>query len=117
VPFLLLAILFFAFSLSLFTSIYQLRARDVRFIVGYVLGFWMYVTPVIYPVTQIPLRWRWLVWFNPMAPLVEEFKGAVFGWARPPAWALPLALVEILVAFAVGFWHFHAMESQTADNA
>jgi ABC-type polysaccharide/polyol phosphate export permease len=57
------------------------------------------------------------MWFNPMASLVEEFKDAVFGWPRPPAWALPLALVEILVAFAVGFWHFHAMESQTADKA
>ena len=116
-PFLVLATLFFAFSLSLVTSLYQVRARDVRFMMGYALGFWMYMTPIIYPVTQIPLKWRWLVWFNPMASLVEEFKDAVFGWPRPPAWALPLALVEILVVFAAGFWHFHAMESQTADKA
>jgi lipopolysaccharide transport system permease protein len=115
-PLLLLAILFLAFSLSLFTSVYQVRARDVRFLIGYALGFWMYITPIIYPATQIPLRWRWLMWFNPMAALVEEFKAAVFGWARPPAWALPLALAEIFVVFAAGFWHFHAMESQTADK-
>lgn len=115
-PFLLFAILFFAFSLALVTALYQVRARDVRFIIGYFLGFWMLVTPVIYPVTQIPIKWRWLVWFNPMAPLVEEFKDAIFGWPRPPAWALPLSLAEIALVFAVAFWHFHAMESHTADK-
>ena len=115
-PFLLLAILFFAFSLALATSLYQVRARDVRFIIGYFLGFWMYLTPVIYPVTLIPLQWRWLVWFNPMAPLVEEFRAAIFGWPRPPAWALPLALCEIAVVFTAAFWHFHVMESHTADK-
>jgi lipopolysaccharide transport system permease protein len=115
-PFLLLAILFFAFSLALVTSLYQVRARDVRFIVGYFLGFWVYLTPVIYPVTVIPLKWRWLVWFNPMAPLVEEFKDVVFGWPGPPLWAVPLSLLEIALVFAAAFWHFHAMESHTADK-
>ncbi len=113
---LLFVILFFAFSLSLVTALYQVRARDVRFFIGYALGFWMYLTPVIYPVTQIPIKWRWLVWFNPMAALVEEFKAAVFGWARPPSWALPLSLAEIAIVFALAFWHFHLMESQTADK-
>jgi lipopolysaccharide transport system permease protein len=116
VPFLLFTILFFAFSLALVTALYQVRARDVRFIIGYFLGFWMYLTPIIYPVTMVPLKWRWLIWFNPMAPLVEEFKGALFGWPRPPAWALPLALVEILIVFALAFWHFHVMEARTADK-
>jgi lipopolysaccharide transport system permease protein len=116
-PVLVVAILLLAFSLSLFTSVYQVRARDVRFMIGYILGFWMYLTPVIYPVTQIPMKWRWLVWFNPMAPLVEAFKSATFGWPGPPSWALSVSTIEILVVFAAGFWHFHAMESQTADQA
>jgi len=115
-PLVLATILFFAFSLALVTSLYQVRARDVRFIIGYILGFWMYLTPVIYPVTQIPEQWRWLVWFNPMAPLVEEFKSVVFGWPGPPPWALALTLAEIAVVFAAAFWHFHAMESHTADK-
>jgi lipopolysaccharide transport system permease protein len=115
-PLVLFVILFFAFSLALITALYQVRARDVRFIIGYFLGFWMYLTPVIYPVTQIPEKWRWLIWFNPMAPLVEQFKSAVFGWPGPPWWALPLSLLEIAAVFAAGFWHFHAMEAHTADK-
>ena len=115
-PLILAAILFFAFSLALVTSLYQVRARDVRFIIGYFLGFWMYLTPVIYPVTLVPAKWRWLMWLNPMAPLVEEFKSVVFGWAAPPPWAVPVALFEIALVFAGAFWHFHAMEAHTADK-
>jgi len=115
-PMILIVIVFFAFSLALVTALYQVRARDVRFIIGYVLGFWMYLTPVIYPVTQIPMRWRWLVWFNPMAALVEEFKSAIFGWPGPPQWALLLSFLEIGAAFVAAFWHFHAVEAQTADT-
>jgi ABC-type polysaccharide/polyol phosphate export permease len=76
----------------------------------------MYLTPVIYPVTQVPEKWRWLIWFNPMAPLVEEFKSAVFDWPGPPWWAIPAALFEILIVFGIAFWHFHEMEAQTADK-
>lgn len=116
-PLVLLVILFFAFSLSLFTSIYQVRARDVRMTLGYVLGFWMYATPIIYPATQVPAQWRWLMWLNPLAPLAEEFKSVVFDRAAPPAWTLSLALTEIGLAFVLGVWHFHVMESQTVDRS
>ena len=115
-PLVLFAILFFAFSLALVTALYQVRARDVRFMIGYVLGFWMYLTPVIYPVTQIPEKWRWLIWFNPMAALVEEFKSSVFGMPAPPPWAVPLAALEIAIVFAGAFWHFHETEAETADK-
>jgi lipopolysaccharide transport system permease protein len=67
-------------------------------------------------VTLVPLEWRWLIWLNPMAPLVEQFKSAVFGWPAPPLWAMLLSLLTIATTFAIAFWHFHAMEAHTADK-
>jgi lipopolysaccharide transport system permease protein len=115
-PLIMAACVLFAFGLSLWTSLWQARARDVRFGIGYLLGFWMYLTPVIYPMTQVPARYRWLMWLNPMAPLVEAFKSAVFGWPGPPAWALALSVGLIVVVVAGGFWYFHAHEAETAEK-
>ena len=115
-PLILAAILLLAFGLALWTSLWQARARDVRFGIGYLLGFWMYLTPVIYPITQVPERYRQLMWLNPMAPLVEAFKSVVFGWAAPPTWAVALSLTTILLVVSTGFWHFHALEAETTDK-
>lgn len=115
-PLVLLASLFFAFSLALVTSLWQVRARDVRFIAGYLLGFWMLLTPVIYPITHIPIRYRWIAWLNPMAPLSESFKAALFGWEWPPVWALATCAGEILLVFGLAFWFFHVQEAETADK-
>jgi len=115
-PLVMLATLMLAFGLSLWTSLWQARARDVRFGIGYLLGFWMYLTPVIYPITQVPERFRFLMWLNPMAPYVEAFKSAVFGWPAPPRWAMTLSLVVTLIVVASGFWHFHAREAETAEK-
>lgn len=110
-------IVLLAFSLALLTSPYQVRARDVRFILGYLLTFWMYLTPVIYPISIVPVQYRWLMWaLNPMAPLVEAFQAILFGWPGPPAWAFALSCAEALVLFAAGFWHFHVMEASTVDT-
>jgi lipopolysaccharide transport system permease protein len=115
-PAVLAAILLLAFGLSLWTSLWQARARDVRYMIGYALGFWMYLTPVIYPITLVPEEYRWLMWLNPMAPLVEAFKTAMFGGEWPPSWALTLAGAGIVAVFVSGFWYFHGKEAEAADH-
>lgn len=115
-PLLLLLIVAFAFGMSLFTSPYQVRARDVRFIMGYILGFWMLLTPVIYPITVVDESWRWLMWLNPMAPPVEAFKALLLGWPAPPQWALSVSIAEVVIVLLAGTWHFLAMEAKTNDK-
>jgi lipopolysaccharide transport system permease protein len=115
-PLIMMACLAFAFGLALWTSLWQARARDVRFGIGYLLGFWMYLTPVIYPISQVPERFRWIMWLNPMSPLVEGFKSVVFGWPAPPGWARGLAVAVILLVIGSGFWHFHSREAETTDK-
>lgn len=115
-PFILVASLFLAFSLSLWTSLWLAQARDARYALNYFMGFWMYLTPVIYPISLVPAEYRWLMWLNPMAPIVEAFKASMFGWDWPPAWAAAAALGESVVLFALGFRYFHTREAAATDK-
>lgn len=111
-----LLILLFAFSLSLWTAVWQARARDVRFALRYVVGFWMLFTPVIYPLSMVPADIRWLAYLNPLTAPVEMFKsgllaGAAYSWP----WFGYTAGVTAAV-LAGGIWHFGRMESTTVDK-
>ena len=111
-----LLILAFAFSLSLWTSVWQARARDARFVLRYVIGFWLYLTPIIYPASQVPERIRWLVYLNPLTAPVETFKWAVLpGLQQSWGWFAYSVAVTIL-AFCAGAWYFARSEAAAMDK-
>ena len=68
-----------ATAVGLFTSVWQVRHKEVRYGLRYFTRFWMYVTPVIYPMSQVPPHLRWVIYLNPMAALVETFKWGLLG--------------------------------------
>ena len=106
----------FAFSLSLWTSVWQARARDVRFVLRYVVGFWLYFTPVIYPLSMVPAEWRGLAYLNPLTAPVELFKSGILP-DMAPAWAwVAYSAAVTFVVFCGGMWHFARSESHTMDK-
>lgn len=105
-----------AYGISLWTSVWQARARDVRFALGFVTSFWMFLTPVIYPLELVPDRVRWIVEINPMTPIVETFRWALFGHGVFAPGLLARSAVVAVVAVASGFWYFHRVEANTADK-
>lgn len=109
-------VLAFAFSLTLLTSVWQARARDARFVLRYTVGFWLFLTPVIYPLSAVPADIRWLAQLNPLTAPVETFK-----WALLPgmqhSWPWFLYSVGVTVAaFLGGAWYFTRSESLTMDK-
>ena len=109
-------ILAFAFSLSLWTSVWQARARDVRFVMRYVIGFWLYFTPVIYPLSMVPPDLQWLVHLNPLTAPVELFKSGILPQATASwPWVGYSAAVTFAV-FAGGILYFSRTESVTLDK-
>jgi lipopolysaccharide transport system permease protein len=109
-------VLFLAFSLSLWTSVWQARARDVRFGVRYVLAFWLLFTPVIYPLSMVPAEYQWLMRLNPMTEPVQMFRwGALPGQEHSWPW-LGYTIACTLVIFFGGVWHFSRTESATMDK-
>ncbi|HEY5616600.1 MAG TPA: ABC transporter permease [Vicinamibacterales bacterium] len=109
-------ILFFAFSLTLWTSVWQARARDARFALRFVVGFWLYFTPVIYPMSVVPPNIRWLMYLNPLTAPIETFR-----WGTLPttehSWPWFGYSVAITAGtFASGIWYFARTESATMDK-
>ena len=107
---------FFSISVGLFTSVLQVRHRDVRYSVRYVNQFWMYATPVIYPMSQVPPKYYFLMYINPMAPLVETYKWGMLGIGEFPAKPLACAIVVMTVVFIAGLVFFNRSEAASVDK-
>lgn len=113
-PIFLLLGLASALAASLWLSAMNVTYRDVRFVLPFLLQFWMFVTPVIYPASSVPAQWRVVYGLNPMATVVEGFRWAILG----SAFSLPMAIASFAVAavaLAGGLAYFRRMEGTFAD--
>jgi lipopolysaccharide transport system permease protein len=104
-----------AIAVGLWTSVWQVRARETRFTLRYFTRFWNYLTPVLYPLSQIPPQYRWVVFLNPMAALVEAFKWGVIGAGELNLPALASAVVVITLTLISGIWYFIHAEATSID--
>ncbi len=75
----------------------------------------IYATPVLYPISALPEKWRAILLFNPMAAVGDSFRAAMFGEPLPVA-RLGLATVAILFVGATGFIWFRSVERTFADR-
>jgi lipopolysaccharide transport system permease protein len=113
-PLLVAGVVFIALGVGTFLSALTVTYRDFRYIVPFMIQFWMFATPVVYPASLVPEGWRWLLYLNPMAGLIEGFRSAFLG--RPfdvPALALSLGVALIL--FLAGIAYFEKAERRFAD--
>ena len=104
-----------ALGISLWTSVLALHARDVRFTLGYVLGFWVFLTPVMYPL-NVPDRWQWAITLNPMAAIVNAFKYGVLDIPVLNLQHLGIATLIAAVSLASGLWFFNRAEAAASDK-
>jgi len=104
----------FALGLSIVLSALIVRYRDLRHAVPFVMQIWMFATPIVYSLSVVPLKYRWAMTVNPMAPVIEAFRRSMFGGAIATAgllWALLVAVVLILG----GSIYFRRLERIFAD--
>ncbi len=92
------------------------KYRDLRFLVTFGVQLWMYATPVIYPVSSIPERFRWLVLLNPITPIVEAFRYAFLG-AGTVSWGmLGYSFGVMVFVFFLGVILFNHVEQTFMDT-
>jgi lipopolysaccharide transport system permease protein len=114
-PAVVLLALVSAVGASLWLSALNVEYRDVRFIVPFATQLWFFFTPIAYPSSLVPEKWRWLYGLNPMVGVVEAFRWAAFsGSAAPGPWLVVSAAVAIAL-FVGGLFYFRRMESTFAD--
>jgi lipopolysaccharide transport system permease protein len=92
----------------------NVQYRDVQHAVPFLIQIWMYATPVVYPASLVPDRWRLLYAINPLTGIIEAFRSSVLG--RPIEWGLlGVSTLVILVLLAFGVWRFGRVERLFAD--
>ena len=107
-----------ALGFGLWLGALNVRYRDVNYLVPFLVQIWMYVTPVIYSVTLIPERYRWLLALNPMTGVVEGFRWALLGGvmdAEPPGALFAVSVAITLVVLVSGAVFFRSTERTFAD--
>jgi lipopolysaccharide transport system permease protein len=112
--FLLLAVLT-AFGVGLWLSALNAIYRDVRYIVPFIIQFWMFACPVAYPSSLVPERWRWLYGLNPMAGVVDGFRWCLTGHGQPPNLLLAASTGMVLLLITGGVIYFRKVEGTIAD--
>jgi lipopolysaccharide transport system permease protein len=101
-------------GLGLVLSALNVRFRDVKYVVPFCLQLWVFVTPIMYPVSYIPQRYRWAVGVNPMGGMVVGFRHVLLG--TPADWAqIGVSFAVNCFLFAVGVVVFRRMERRFAD--
>jgi lipopolysaccharide transport system permease protein len=112
--FILLAVMT-ALGVGLWLSALNVQYRDVRYTIGFLTQFWLFATPVAYPSSLIPQKWRALYGLNPMAGVVEGFRWALLGKADPPGALLVVSIVAVVLLLVGGLYYFRRMEQTFAD--
>jgi len=103
-----------ALGVGMWLSALNVKYRDVRFALPFLIQLWMFVSPVIYPTSFLPQRWRLLFALNPMTGIIEGYRSALFG--HPFNWkALTASTLITLAVLVYSSFAFRRMEKSFAD--
>ncbi|MEP6740892.1 MAG: ABC transporter permease [bacterium] len=112
--FILLAVMT-ALGVGLWLSALNVKYRDVRYTINFLIQFWLFATPVAYPSSLVPAKWRALYGLNPMAGVVEGFRWALLGKQEAPGAMLWVSVAVVIVILVGGLYYFRRMEQEFAD--
>ena len=114
-PLFLLVAMVLALAVALWLGPINVRFRDIKHTLPFLIQIWMYASPVVYPVSIVPERWKLLYSLNPMVGVIEGFRWALLGKANPDFQAMGLGMVLIILLLLGGIVYFKKMERFFAD--
>jgi lipopolysaccharide transport system permease protein len=115
-PFFLLLTVLTALGVGLWLSALNALYRDVRYLMAFIVQFWMLASPVAYSSSMVPQRYRWLYGLNPMAGVIDGFRWALTGTGHPPSTVLITSSVMVCLTVVGGLMFFNRMEVRIADR-
>ena len=106
-----------ALAVGLWLSALNVKYRDVQYAVPFMTQFWMFLTPIAYPSSLVPAKWRLLYGLNPMSGVVDSFRWALLGRTPSSTALVSISAVVVVVAFVGGLAYFRRVEKTFADLA
>jgi lipopolysaccharide transport system permease protein len=116
VPFLILLMGFLGLAFGIIISSMTTKYRDLKFLVGFGVQLLMYATPIVYPLSIVPEKYKWIILANPVTSIVETFKFAFLGIGDFNIWHLGYSLIFTIILFFIGLVVFHKVEKSFMDT-
>jgi len=104
-----------ALAVSLWLSALMVRYRDIRYIIPFMVQFWLYASPVAYPLSVVPEKWLLLYSLNPMVSVIEGFRWALLGAAPPDFKLMSISATVVILLLLGGIVFFKRQEQSFAD--
>ena len=104
-----------ALAVGLWLGPVNVRFRDVKHTLPFLIQIWMYASPVVYATSIVPAQWRWAYGLNPMVGLIEAFRWSILGVGQPSPALLATSVVTTAILLLGGIAFFRRMERSFAD--
>jgi lipopolysaccharide transport system permease protein len=114
-PLFVLLALVTALGVGLWLSAFNVKYRDVKYVVPFFTQVWMFITPIAYPSSLLSGKWRVVYGLNPMAGVVEAFRWALLGTKTAPSAMIAISCVTAAAILVSGAYYFRRMEKTFAD--
>jgi lipopolysaccharide transport system permease protein len=113
-PLALLLIIITGLSVAIWLSALTIRFRDAMYIIPYLIGFGIFVTPVFFETAMIPAQYHYLIYFNPMAGVIVLMRSCLLGMEFP-SWYYCAGIVPVIILFFTGLFYFRKVEGKMVD--
>jgi lipopolysaccharide transport system permease protein len=114
-PLFMLLALVTSLGVGLWLSAMNVQFRDVRYVVPFIVQFWMFATPIAYSSRLLPEPWRTVYGVNPMVGVVEGFRWSLLGTGGAPGPIVAVSALAALLILVTGAFYFRRMEKTFAD--
>lgn len=114
-PVLVLLTTLLAVAIGTWLSALNVKYRDIRFALPFLIQIWMFVSPIIYPPSFVPEKWRWLLALNPLTGIIDSFRVSLFAHQEFNWGMLAISTVITLALLAYSAYAFWRMEENFAD--
>lgn len=114
-PFIILLQVFFTLGIAFLTATISVFFRDIMQLVQVLISFWIYLTPILYPVDMLPYWAKQVMYINPLYPLISLYQSLLVGQGPIRLQMLALALGWSLLFFVTGAFFFNKLKYEFAD--
>lgn len=115
VPFLVILMMLTASGVGMFLAALNVKYRDIRYTIPFLVQLWMFVSPVVYPASMVPEKYRLIYALNPMTGVIEGFRSALLGTVAFPTMMILISVTVSVILFMFGMFYFKQMERYFAD--
>lgn len=116
IPFLIILIGFMALSFGIIISSLTTKYRDLKFLVTFGIQLMMYASPIVYPLSIVPEKYKWIIVANPVTSIIETFKYAFLGVGEFSWLYLVYSTLFTIILFMIGLVIFHRVEKSFMDT-